>query len=80
MKKNYIDESVNIPQRSYVGFFSVIEKNAHMQKAYEFPGYKKGSFPVSESLQEEVLSLPVFPEISDNYVSKITELINKFYK
>jgi UDP-2-acetamido-2-deoxy-ribo-hexuluronate aminotransferase len=36
----------------------------HFQKAYEYLGYKKGDFPVSEMLCEEVLALPVHTEIA----------------
>ncbi len=49
-------------------------------KAYEYLGYRPGDYPVASSLQDKILSLPVFPEISrkqqDFIISKITE----FYK
>ncbi len=36
----------------------------HLQKVYHPLGYKKGAFPVTETAAEEVLSLPMFPDIS----------------
>ena len=36
----------------------------HLQAAYDHLGYKKGSLPITEQLCEEVLSLPMFPELS----------------
>jgi dTDP-4-amino-4,6-dideoxygalactose transaminase len=36
----------------------------HLQKAYAYLGYKKGDFPVSERLSDEVLSLPMGPELT----------------
>ena len=36
----------------------------HLQKVYSDLGYKKGAFPVTETAAEEVLSLPMFPDIS----------------
>jgi dTDP-4-amino-4,6-dideoxygalactose transaminase len=36
----------------------------HLQKAYEFLGYSNGSFPVAEESAEEVLSLPMYPELT----------------
>ncbi|NOX20303.1 MAG: DegT/DnrJ/EryC1/StrS family aminotransferase [Nitrospirae bacterium] len=37
----------------------------HLQKALSFLGYKEGNFPVSERLSREVLSIPIFPELSE---------------
>ncbi len=36
----------------------------HLQKVYENLGYQKGDFPVTEKAAEEVLSLPMFPDLS----------------
>jgi dTDP-4-amino-4,6-dideoxygalactose transaminase len=36
----------------------------HRQKAYQFLGYGIGSFPVAEMLAHELLSLPMFPELT----------------
>jgi len=37
----------------------------HLQKAYEHLGYKKGTFPISERIAKEFISLPMFPELSE---------------
>lgn len=39
-------------------------KPIHLQKAYEFLGLKPGSFPVTESTSAELLSLPMYPELT----------------
>jgi UDP-2-acetamido-2-deoxy-ribo-hexuluronate aminotransferase len=36
----------------------------HLQKAYDYLGYKKGDFPISELLCDEVLALPIHTEIT----------------
>ncbi|WP_281950471.1 DegT/DnrJ/EryC1/StrS family aminotransferase [Nitrosophilus kaiyonis] len=36
-------------------------KPLHLQKAFEYLGYKKGDFPVSEKISQEILSLPMSP-------------------
>lgn len=36
----------------------------HLQKAYKSLGYKKGDFPVSETIAETTVSLPLFPSMS----------------
>ncbi len=45
----------------------------HLQTAYNDLGYQKGDFPVTEQFADEILSLPMFPELSEdqiNYVAK----------
>jgi dTDP-4-amino-4,6-dideoxygalactose transaminase len=37
----------------------------HLQPAYRFLGYEPGSFPVAEAAAGQVLSLPIFPEMTD---------------
>jgi dTDP-4-amino-4,6-dideoxygalactose transaminase len=48
-----------------------------LQKAYEFLGLKKGSFPVSERAAEQVLSLPNYPEMTDDMVKLVAEKVKE---
>lgn len=50
----------------------------HLQKAYAYCGYKKGDFPISEKLAEEVLSLPMHTELDNSQLEYITTNVNKF--
>ena len=43
----------------------------HLQPAYKSLGYKPGDFPVSEQCAEEVLSLPMFPELTDAQIKQV---------
>ena len=52
----------------------------HLQKAAESLGYKKGSFPVVEELCSKILSLPIYPELSDEQVNYVIESIQNFYE
>lgn len=51
----------------------------HLQNAYKFLGYKKGDFPVAERLSKEILSLPLYPEITERKVQYIAREIKRFY-
>jgi dTDP-4-amino-4,6-dideoxygalactose transaminase len=52
----------------------------HLQKCFDYLGYKKGDFPISEKLCETVLALPMFPELTQDEVSFVCESIKEFYK
>ena len=51
----------------------------HQQKCFEDLGYKKGDFPITERLAETGLSLPMFPELTDNQLNYVVESIKKFF-
>ena len=48
----------------------------HKQKAYKY--YNHLSFPTTEKMHEEVLSLPISPIMEDEKVEKVIQMINKF--
>lgn len=52
----------------------------HLSPAYADLGYKKGDFPVTERYADEVLSLPMFAEITDEQINFVVESIKEFYK
>ena len=47
----------------------------HLQPAYASLGYKGGELPVTENLAERVLSLPMFPELSDEQIGRVAEVL-----
>ena len=46
-------------------------KPLHLQKCFEYLGYKKGDFPVSEKVSKNIISLPMNPYINDNEINYI---------
>jgi len=52
----------------------------HLQEVCKPLGYKLGDFPQSELAQERVLSLPMFPELSQNQTEEVVSQINQFLK
>lgn len=47
----------------------------HVQPAYSHLGYSKGQFPVSERLADRILSLPMYPELTEETAGRIVALI-----
>jgi dTDP-4-amino-4,6-dideoxygalactose transaminase len=47
----------------------------HLQPAYHHLGYGRGDFPVSERLADEVLSLPMYPELPHDAPSRVTDVL-----
>jgi dTDP-4-amino-4,6-dideoxygalactose transaminase len=47
----------------------------HLQKAYESFGYRQGDFPVAEQAASEILSLPMFPTISEADQARIVQAV-----
>jgi len=50
----------------------------HLQKAYRYLGYRRGDFPVTEELSEEIISLPMYPELTQDDIVMIVEKIKDF--
>jgi len=55
-------------------------KPIHLQEAYEYLGYREGSLPVTEQCCKEILSLPLFPELTDEQIKYVCEMIKEFYE
>jgi len=52
----------------------------HLQRLYVSLGYGEGSLPVSEAASREVLSLPMYPELTEAQQVEVAEAIRGFYK
>ena len=47
----------------------------HQQKAYEHLGYKSGDFPVTERVAREIVSLPMFPQLSHTQQEEVVRAV-----
>jgi dTDP-4-amino-4,6-dideoxygalactose transaminase len=52
----------------------------HCHTAYADLGYPPGSFPVAERLSEEILSLPMFAELTDAQIDTVCESVRAFLR
>jgi len=51
----------------------------HLQPCFEYLGYKRGAFPESERATQEVISLPVYPELKQSQLDEVIDAVRGFY-
>jgi len=51
----------------------------HLEKAHRYLGYKAGDFPVAERLSREILSVPMYPELSEEEIAYAVDSVKDFY-
>jgi dTDP-4-amino-4,6-dideoxygalactose transaminase len=52
----------------------------HLQRAFSYLGYYRGSFPKSEAACSQVLALPIYPELSFDQLQMVVATIAKFFE
>lgn len=52
----------------------------HLQECFKFLGYKRGDFPETEMLADSGLSLPMYPELTDEQIEYVSNAILKYFK
>jgi dTDP-4-amino-4,6-dideoxygalactose transaminase len=51
----------------------------HLQPCFAYLGYKKDSVPEAEKAASEVLSLPIFPELTQGQLDEVAGAVRSFY-
>jgi len=51
----------------------------HIQNAMRNYGGKKGDFPVTEKIVDQILSIPQYPELTDEAIRTVASSIQDFY-
>jgi dTDP-4-amino-4,6-dideoxygalactose transaminase len=52
----------------------------HRQPCFAHLGYKEGSLPEAEQAAREVISLPIYPELTRPQLDRVVETIRGFYR
>jgi dTDP-4-amino-4,6-dideoxygalactose transaminase len=52
----------------------------HLQECYSFLKYRRGDLPNSEKASEQVLALPIYPELTDDQQMAVVDRTKAFYK
>lgn len=51
----------------------------HLQPVYQNLGYRRGDFPEAERAADQILSLPMYPELTNEQIEYVVEAIKGFY-
>jgi dTDP-4-amino-4,6-dideoxygalactose transaminase len=84
----YHQYTVTVPKRdqlqkflaeNQIGSTVFYPKPLHLQECFMELGHREGDLPVAEKLCGEVLSLPVYPELTEEQVEYVAKTVLKFY-
>lgn len=84
----YHQYTITVPERdrlqkfladNKIGSAVFYPKALHLQDCFRRPGYSPCDFPVAEKLCGEVLSLPIYPELTAEQVEYVAKTVLKFY-
>lgn len=73
------DDLVKFLTEKGVGTSIYYPKPLHLQKCFEYLGYKEGDFPVTEKMCKKILALPIYPELKNEEAEYICACIKEFY-
>lgn len=65
--------------KNEIGYSIYYPRPLHVQACFQDLGYKKGDFPVAEKVADEIIALPIYPEMTMAEVEFICEKIKSFY-
>ncbi len=84
----YHQYTVTVPERdklqkflaeNNIGSAIFYPKPLHLQECFSDLGYRPGDFPIAERLCDEVLSLPIYPELVPDQIEYIAKTVLRFY-
>jgi dTDP-4-amino-4,6-dideoxygalactose transaminase len=88
MKHVYHQYTIRAPRRDelkaflasqHIGSMIYYPLPLHLQEMYAHLGLDRGSLPEAERAADEVLSLPIYPELTDEQVTQVAEAVRRFY-
>ncbi len=74
------DEMGNFLASKGIGSAAFYPVPLHLQKAFEYLGYKEGDLPIVEKLTKQTVCLPIFPELTQDELQYIVTSIREFFR
>jgi len=74
------DELMDFLKRQGVGSEIYYPAPLHLQECFSYLGYKPGDLPATERASRECLSLPIYPELTEEMRRYVVERIAEFYR
>lgn len=74
------DELTEYLKKNEIGYSIYYPMPLHLQKSFQYLGYKKGDFPVAERVSEKIIALPIYPEMTTDEVEFVCDTIKSFYR
>jgi dTDP-4-amino-4,6-dideoxygalactose transaminase len=69
------DELINVLKEKQIGHDVYYPLPFHLLDCYKENGYKKGDYPFSEKAAKSVVSIPIFPEMTDEEQAEVIEVV-----
>jgi dTDP-4-amino-4,6-dideoxygalactose transaminase len=73
------DELQDFLKKKEIGTSVYYPLPLHLQPCFEYLGYREGSCPESERAAKEVISLPIYPELTHDQLEEVAGAIRAFY-
>ncbi|MFQ6097671.1 MAG: DegT/DnrJ/EryC1/StrS family aminotransferase [Armatimonadota bacterium] len=78
VRARHRDQLVETLRREEIGCNTHYCTPAHLQPAFAHLGYGEGDFPVAEHVAQEVVQLPMYPELSDEQIGRVAQVVRAF--
>ena len=73
------DQLLEFLRKNNVGCNIYYPKALHLQECFAYLNHKKGDFPISEAVTEQVISLPIYSELTCQQQNYVISKIREFY-
>lgn len=78
IRTKYRKELIEYLQEKEIGTIIHYPIPPHLSEAYQYLNIQKGELPITEALAEEVLSLPMYTDMSESELNYVIKTMNEF--
>jgi dTDP-4-amino-4,6-dideoxygalactose transaminase len=78
LKVDNREKFIQYLQQNGIGFSFHYKVPVHLQEVYQSYNFKEGDLPVTESLYARCVSIPLFPEMSEEQMARVVAVVNAY--